>query len=398
MMRRRWLLLLLVTVLASLAPAAADAKRMTVRVPPFDVQPRSNREICVFVPLPANAEDVEISEIIMSNRGGSAQFGTHHLILYAWTGDLAALEKNAVVDDTACLNVGDGDPRNLQIVATSQGINSREKMPAGTALRLATGALGTGKKRAVGIVLNSHWINGSDEVQRARAKVTFVTAKKSKVKTRLKPIFDVIANGTLRVPPGETLVTLPATWGPGRPDLGRFLGGAENPKGGACVTMIMGHMHRRGTLFTAEYVANDGSRQKIYQNTQYADPPSKRFDPPLLVRPGEGIVYRCTQDNASDTRLGCEETAGVTPGRSVLEEIAANGGNLSDVDVDGSAKLCHTPGPNPAECPTGDGRFTGNCVPANLVFGFLSDDDMCIMPGYYYDADMTKPAGEECVL
>jgi hypothetical protein len=398
-MIRRWTLLLVIAALAGLAPSPADAKRMTVRVPPFEVQPRSNREICVFVPLPAGTDSLDISEVVMSNRGGNEQFATHHLIVYAWTGDLGALanQKNAVIDDTACLNFGDGNPTNLQIVATAQGVNSREKMPSGTALELTTAPL-SGKKRAVGFVLNSHWINGSDEVQKARAKVTFVTAKKSKVQRQLNPIFDVIANGTLFVPPGATRKTF-GTWGPGRPDLGTFLGGALNPKGGACVTMIIGHMHRRGTLFTADYVKADGSRERIYSNTKYSDPPAKRFDPPLLVRPGEGISYECTQDNVTDTRLGCEETAGVTPGRSVIDQILAGGGFAGGLDdPDGSAKLCHTAGPNPDECPTGDGRFTGNCVPANLVFGFLSDDDMCIMPGYYYDADLTKPAGQECQL
>jgi hypothetical protein len=396
-MIRRWSLLLVVAVLASLAPSVADAKRMTMRVPPFEVQPRSNREVCVFVPLPAgSAEDLEISEIIMSNKGGNAQFATHHLIVYAWTGDLGALAgvKNVIVDDTACLNVGDGDPQNLQIVATAQGVNSREKMPSGTALQLTTGALGSGKKRAVGFVLNSHWINGSDEVQKARAKVTLVTAKKSKVKKQLKPIFDVGANGDLFVAPGATVVTEPIMWGAGQPDLGVFLGGAINPKGPACVTMIIGHMHRRGTLFTADYVKGDGTRERLYSNTQYADPPTKRFDPPLLVREGEGIEYQCTHDNATEPRLGCEEQADVVPGQSVIQMIF-NGGSFDDVD--GSAKLCSTPGPNPEECPPSEG-FTGNCVPANLVFGFLSEDDMCIMPGYYYDADVTKPAGQECDL
>jgi hypothetical protein len=42
--------------------------------------------------------------------------------------------------------------------------------------------------------------------------------------------------------------------------------------------------------------------------------------------------------------------------------------------------------------------LTGNCVPANLVFGFLSEDDMCILPGYYYDANPDAPAGKECEL
>ena len=36
---------------------------------------------------------------------------------------------------------------------------------------------------------------------------------------------------------------------------------------------------------------------------------------------------------------------------------------------------------------------TGRCVPANLVFGELADDDMCILPGLFYDC----PAEGPCV-
>ena len=60
-------------------------------------------------------------------------------------------------------------------------------------------------------------------------------------------------------------------------------------------------------------------------------------------------------------------------------------------------------GTNRDECPPTDaaypGRtFTGNCVQARIVFGFTSEDEMCILPGYYYDADMTAPPGAECAL
>jgi len=91
----------------------------------------------------------------------------------------------------------------------------------------------------------------------------------------------------------------------------------------------------------------------------------------------------------------------VTPGESVIQLIGRTG---SAGAIDGSARLCHSAGPDPADCPPGPdpkrpGRsLTGNCVPANLVFGFLSEDDMCILPGYYYDADPNAAPGQECVL
>jgi hypothetical protein len=389
----------LLTALAA-APPALARRSMTVRVPSFDVPAHANREICTFVTLPAR-ETLDVGEVVILNKGGTESFVTHHLIVYAYSGDLAPLAKTRgrVVDDTACLNFGDGDPGKLQIVATSQAISSRQPLPRGTALRLSPRPMGVGRKQAVGLVLNSHWINGSDRDRRARAKVKFVLAKKHAVKRELKPIFEVLANGFLDVAPGATR-SVAGNWQPGGLAVGGFLGGTDPPSGPACVTMLIGHMHRRGTLFTADFVDRGGARTRLYTNTVYADPPTLLLDPPLLVQHGERIDYRCTHDNATDPRLGCEEVPGVVPGTSVIELIAQTGGFGQ---VDGSAKLCRTPGANPQECPATDpafpGRtFTGNCVPANLVFGFLSEDDMCILPGYYYDADAAAPPGQECVL
>jgi hypothetical protein len=394
---------LLVVLALLVLPAAASGRTLTVASKKIPVPPKTNREVCIFVPLPAKT-DLDVSEIIMLHQGGKGAFASHHLILYAYTGDLGALQdiKGEPIDDTACLNFGDRDPANLKIVATAQGPNSRQKMPAGTALRLRT-LPGAGKvKNAVGLVLNSHWINGDTRVRKGRAKIKLVLAKPAKVKKPLHPIFEVVANGPIKVPPGKTQ-EVGFRWEPGKPLIGNiasFLGGTAPPDGPACVTWLIGHMHERGTLFTADLVREDGTRRRLYTNTQYADPPSVRFDPPLFVGIGDRIEYTCTHDNATKPRLGCEEVAGEAPGKAVVELILANGGFSK---VDGSAKVCTTPGPNPTECPTVDPAFpnrtfTGNCVPANLVFGFRSWDEMCILPGYYYDADPTAPPGQECTL
>ena len=68
-----------------------------------------------------------------------------------------------------------------------------------------------------------------------------------------------------------------------------------------------------------------------------------------------------------------------------------------------AAKPCTTPGPDQAECPATDpahpGRsFTGNCVEARLVFGFTSHDEMCILPGTFYDGNPDAAPGHECDL
>src|SRR5262245_21468469 len=325
MLARSVALALTVLPLLAAPPEVLARRTYTVKVPTFEVPAGRNREICVFVPIPAK-QDIDLGEIRIAiriaDRGSRTTFATHHLIVYAYRGPLDAVQAGVIKDDTACLNVGRGRPTDLAIVATSQGVNSRWVTPRGTALRLTPEADPAGKP-VVGLVLNSHCINGDSRDRRARAKVTLVTRKSKEVKRELKPIFEVVANAFIDVAPGKTGV-VGWDWGPGRPDLGGFLGGSGYPSGpGACVTMLIGHTHKRGTLFTADLVDQNGSRTELYRQTDYADPKARLFnEAPLLVVAGQKIAYQCTHDNATHPRLGCEETPGVPPGGSVFDAIS----------------------------------------------------------------------------
>jgi hypothetical protein len=66
---------------------------------------------------------MNVREVVIRNIGGTESFGTHHLIVFAYTGDLAPLAatEGKVVDDTACSQLRRGKSANLHIVATSQG-------------------------------------------------------------------------------------------------------------------------------------------------------------------------------------------------------------------------------------------------------------------------------------
>jgi hypothetical protein len=367
---------LLLAVAVSL-PGLAHARRpLTLKVPAYDVEPLSDREVCTFVPVPAGVP-FDIGSWEVKNAGADARSTSHHFIIYAYLGDDLEAMKQAYagksVDDTACLNMAP-DPTKLRFLGGAQTPRYRQIMPAGLALRVESSGSIDGKK-VIGFVLNSHWINGSSSKVRGRPSVKFVPARTKKVKKFLQPIFEVVANANLKVPPGATATT-GFQWAPGASSPGRFLGGIENPAGPACVTMITGHMHRRGTLFEANYHGASPAQNPIYRTTEYNHPGQTDFREPLLVQLGESISYRCTQDNQTDPRMGCEEQAGITPGRSIVEAITAGGFD----DFTAPAHKCDTD----ADCA---GIGTGRCVPANLVFGFHEYDDMCIMPGYYYDAD-----------
>jgi hypothetical protein len=82
-------------------------------------------------------------------------------------------------------------------------------------------------------------------------------------------------------------------------------------------------------------------------------------------------------------KMGCEETAGITPG--VRWDTARAAGQPF-----GDARPCGDAGVNCA------GFGTGRCVEANLVFGPLSDDEMCIVPGFIYDPIPGAPPEHAC--
>ena len=230
--------------------------------------------------------------------------------------------------------------------------------------------------------MNSHWINNSPKTVRGSVRVKLLPARPGTVKKIVKPIFEVVANAFIDVPPGE-IRTASSAWAPGGQDFASGLGGAELPKGPACVLTLTGHMHKWGTLFTAAMVDAAGARTPLLEFARYDHPPFRQFSPGLLVKPGERIDYTCTHDNgvAREARLGCEEEPGVAPGLSILAALGAGLGIGSN-----PAKRCDQAGADPVACPATDpaypGRsFTGQCVPARQVFGFTSHDEMCILPG-----------------
>jgi hypothetical protein len=81
--------------------------------------------------------------------------------------------------------------------------------------------------------------------------------------------------------------------------------------------------------------------------------------------------------------MGCEETPGAVPGMRWRVALARG------LDY-GHARPCGGDGVN---C---QGFGTGRCVESNLVFGPLSDDEMCIVPMFVYDPVPGAPPETAC--
>jgi len=212
-------------------------------------------------------------------------------------------------------------------------------------------------------------------------------------------LFEEIANVFIKVPPGtesDAATYLSCAF---RDDAICDTAGEPQPTADRYAFLgMVSHMHKRSQKFVADLMTSDGTRiarpddmtdaddgiAHLYVNRDYDDPINRAFWPPIIVEKGQKLEYTCYHENGvrSPVRLGCEETPGVPPGKSILEAFGTGA-----VDVYGGAsKWCRTD----ADCA---GHGTGRCVPANLVFGELADDDMCILPGLFYDC----PAEGPCV-
>ena len=390
---------LLATVVLALpsGATAAGPRPITLRFPRFDVPPNTDREVCTFVRVPMeHAYDLAGQVIASVGVHPAAGNTSHHFLIWAYTGtaiDGFAPVEGKIVDSTGCLDLAPDASQRLMLggIQTPRGAGH---YPKGLALRMEPVPSASGP--AVGFIMNSHWINNSAKTVHGAVRVKLLPARGA-VKKYVKPIFEVVANAFIDVPPGEVR-TSGWKWQPGGHDLASGLGGSEVPQGPACVLSLTGHMHKWGTLFSADLIDAGGARTPLLEFARYDHPPLRQFLPGLLVNVGDRIEYACTHDNGvgNEPRLGCEEEPGVTPGLSIMAALQAGRGIGSN-----PAKRCAQPGVDAVACPATDpghpGRsFTGLCVPARQVFGFTSHDEMCILPGTYYDADTTAAPGHEC--
>lgn len=250
------------------------------------------------------------------------------------------------------------------------------------------------------LLINSHYTNPYKDTL-AEVWVNVTPADPADVRHRARILFEVVANAFIKVPPGTRNTDAKGVACAFSED--PFCAATGEPAPAAPYFALMGvtsHMHKRSTKFVTDLFVDgaqvlrggendmvdpaDGSKH-LYVSTEYSDPVNLTMWPPMILTAGDQLRYGCFMDNGvtEPVRMGCEEEAGVAPGKSILEQFLEGGGLY-----DGAARFCRTD----ADC-TGFG--TGRCVPANLVFGELAEDDMCILPGLYYRCGDTPESCSE---
>jgi hypothetical protein len=409
-MRTRRILCGLAILLAT-APAAAKTRDTVVRltVGPFPIEPARDREICQAVRIP-NVPGMEIASYevrSLSSRGG--RVGSHHLVVYGYGGPNAAaipFRKHArdVVDVPGCNGFGPDDLyRNRVQLAGSGGEFRRGKwlLTAGsTPLGLATLLPNPqDAPRDAVLVVNSHYFNTSAKVGRGLVRIELRLKPYDGTRRVVRSVTPIDASYDIAVPPGEVREATGTWQADGAWDPNGAEGGYR-PDKDVCILLMTTHTHKRGTHVRIAY-EEDGAEPVTLFDPRFYD----YIHPGIIALPFKGLLptgsllraytpenrhprlrYTCTHANGAagrEVRMGCEEAPGVVPGVRWRDALAGG------LDF-GNARPCGADGVN---C---QGFGTGRCVESNLVFGPLSDDEMCIVPMFVYDPAPGAPPETAC--
>ena len=273
--------------------------------------------------------------------------GTHHLLVYRDVADSGPPATATAFDPTDSLcnnNFG-----LKQSFAGSQDPSAEKLMPSGVSFPVQPG-------EAFGI--NVHYTNSYNVPIYPEVWINLwgTTTPTPKLE---KGIF-----------PGDVTFSIPV----GEVGVGNVIAYTQGAKPG-CFYSLTSHAHRRnigfkmwssdptqGGTLTKEQAWNNPTGQ-FYYNTDWDHPFELEPDPRKLLTSGEKIYFQCQWDNG-----------GVNPA-NVKRRCLPNVGKACDSDY-----VCTTN----ADCGAGT---QGVCLDCPLTFGFLAEDEMCFLPGFYYDAD-----------
>jgi hypothetical protein len=399
----------LVALAALAGPALAKDKVVRVTLGPFRIEAKRDREVCQAIRIPKvpGMEVVNYEVRSLSSKRGNV--GTHHMVVYGYDGPNGAafaLRKNArdVVDMAGCNGFGPDDfYRDRVQLAGSGGESRRGKWlvtAAATPLGLAT--LLPNPKDTPGdaiLVLNSHYYNTASQSGVGLVRIKFTLRPFDGKRRVVRNATPLDASYSIAVPPGEVR-NVTATW---QADGAWDPNGAEGgyrPDRDLCILLMNTHTHKRGTHVTISY-EEDGKEPVVLYDPSYYD----YVHPAIIALPYRGTLpdgnllraytaenghprlrYTCTHANGTagrEMKMGCEAQPATVPGISWGDAIAAG------MEF-GNARPCGEGGVN---C---QGFGTGRCVESNLVFGPLSDDEMCIIPVQFYDPIPGAPPETAC--
>jgi hypothetical protein len=389
----------LAAAVASGTPAGAARRRIVdLAIGPFRIEANRDREVCQAVRVRGVPGMEVLSYSVRSRTSSAGAVGTHHFAAYGYRGSDSRAFPAGLADDPGCNGFGPSDFYNHRVSLAGSGGERRRgrwlvtdsAVPPGLSQPLPNPTDAPGDAL---IVLNSHYFNDSARPARGYARLRLRLGPADPHKRVLRQLLAVDASRRIDVAPG-TSGSETATWqadGAENPDTE----GGANPAGDVCLLYLTGHMHKRGARFMLAYEREGAPMEPpLLDFTDYVHPAVvyyvRGFLLPAHTAENGHPLFRYTCEHANGTagktiKTGCETEPGMTPGTS-WTDAAARG--ISPLES--HARPCGEAGVNCA------GFGTGRCVPANLVFGPLSDDDMCILVGTVYDPIPGLPPEQAC--
>lgn len=257
---------------AAAQPGRGTHRPIVIRATARPVPLQTEETTCHQVAFPRE-ESTDVNRVDITFRGGS-----HHVHLYrSYNGEVEYPDKvcNAAVKFD-----------KWQLVTASQTNRLHWQLPPGVAINFSPGQA---------LLVQTHFVNvgdlGTDGIP--SAKVVLHPVDPSTVTAHAGALF--AQDRTLAVPPGES------TW------TSRCMLTGSGPNARELTVMAFtGHYHYRGVEFEAYRVQADGALgERVYRHTGYEEPPFVQYPPakPLVLRPGEGIEWRCTYRNDTGQTL-----------------------------------------------------------------------------------------------
>lgn len=265
-------------------PAPAEGSGIQLRVEPFTVAPRFERELFVFRRA-ATTTDLYVRRIQFRMRPNS-----HHFVVYGFNSTIPSYLVPGY-DAVRDIRNPDGSMNVTNMVTMGYHIFFGGSMqpefayefPAGVALKVPAGT---------GLDLNVHYANRSDAPISGEAAVNLYTVPAAQV-TKVARTLNW-ANQSITLPSGQR-TTLEKTF---------------TVTDSTTIFALTSHTHRLGERFLIQVVGGPRNGETIYENTDWEHPAFLILPQPVHLGPGEGLKSIVTYNNSTGAtvRFGLQST------------------------------------------------------------------------------------------
>lgn len=254
-------------------PKPAAGQGTQVRIDPFEVSPKFEREFFVYKSL-ENSEPLYVNRIEISMRSNS-----HHFLMYQFaqnTPPTVIPQENKIRDlrsPNGTVNIETLISMGYHVyLAGTQTPYSNYRFPEGTALLIPANFKAD---------FNSHYVNKTDKILYGEVYMNLYTTPAASVKKVVKTLN--LGNNSLPLPP-NTRTTHTKNF-------------TMNKK--TYLISLTSHTHKFGEKFIVRIRGGKRNGEIIYTATDWEHPEIVNFSEPIVLNAGEGLTSEITYNNTS---------------------------------------------------------------------------------------------------